>query len=302
MSEMGDWIDQLHMRIPEGPGMKVPLPPGTDTGTLRVPDPAPADPLAEPPPVVPPPAAPGPTLDPKLRMWLLAQQSGSTALTDEMYDYYKGDDILRQVQQFDPNARWVPTALGGGESGNYGVGHRLEFEGGLLPKVGGPGGGKTIFDSGLVPVYDDSQLHNGSMVYNDPYYGPLTPMQNVKKQGNILETALPFIGAAISLGGPALAGSLAAAGIGAGAATGAVTGSGVAAGAGASPWWSSWLGKAPSIARGIGSATHDYGGGEWAPPIGGTPKTTTTPAPTGDSSLVANNFADDPYGFSRRGF
>lgn len=293
MSAMGEWLNGLHMRIPEGEE-RIPIPavdlPG---GVTRTPDvPSALDPTTS------APVAPASGVSPALQAWLISNRSGHNVLTDEMYDYYNGDEILRQIQQFDPNARWVASALGGGEGGISGTGRRLDFDVTKLPAVGGPGGGQSIFDSGLVPMLEGADFFHGDMMYDDPYYGRLTPVQNVKKQGNTLETMAPYIAAAISLGGPALAGALLAGGIGAGVATGAVTGSGVAAAAGGSPWWATALSKAPTIAK--ATSTHDYSGGSWAPPVGGSaPKTGPS---SNESSLVANDFADDPYGFSRRGF
>jgi hypothetical protein len=45
-----------------------------------------------------------------------------------MYDYYHGDDLLKAVKQYDPNAKWTTTTLGGGEGGEGGTGKRLDYD------------------------------------------------------------------------------------------------------------------------------------------------------------------------------
>lgn len=271
--------------------------PETSAGTpapVPTPDPGTTTPTtpAAPDPMLPPePAAPA--LAPGLRDWLLQHASGNNVLDQAAYDYFHGDDILRQIQQFDPNARWTPTEIGGGEAGTQGQGLRLDFDVTKLPGVGGPGGGKSIFDAGLVPVYDSNQsLRNADMVYDDPYYGRLTPVQNVNKpKGNPwLEYGGPI---AVSLVAPYAAAGLAAAGYGGAAGlTAAATGSGLAAGA-ASPWWATTAAKSlPAIGKTIGGPPSTQ---TWTPPnVGSLPKPTNN-----DSSLVATQFADDPYGFSK---
>lgn len=309
MPDMAGWFGQLERRfqIPEQE-RGIPLDGGgRDFSTPTAP--VTPDPAA--PPVSPPTTntSPDSTLSPALRDWLLQYASGHNVLTDEMYNYFRGDDILQQVLKFDPNARWTETDISGGEGGGQGRGRRLDFDPRTLPAVGGPGLNNSIFDTGFVPVYDNSNLHHPGMTYDDPYYGRLTPYANVVQEKTPWwVTAAPI---AVSLLAPYAAGALAAGGIGAGVATGAVTGSGVAAGAAGTPWWASALGKAPMAAKAASSywGTPDVvrptPGNAITPPtydptaFGQTGNTPTKPS-SNDSSLVATAFADDPYGFSNR--
>jgi hypothetical protein len=251
-------------------------------------------------------------------MWLQQQVSGHNVLTPEMYDYFGGDDLLAQLQKFDPAARWSLVDIGGGEAGSSGQGLRLDYDPAKLPAVGGPGGGRSIFDAGLVPVYDNSNLHNPAMVYEDPYYGRLTIAANVVKEKQPWwVTAAPLVVAGLATAGAAVP-ALAAGGVAGG--TAGVTGgaAGLAAGniaaGGASTWWSQLLAKAPSIAKAVTPATST----PWTPP-----ETPAAPAAgnalgipseytaagynsagsakkpgSNESALVATQFADDPYRFS----
>jgi hypothetical protein len=160
-------------------------------------------------------------------------------------------------------------------------------------------------------------LKNPNMVFHDDLYGDVTHSGNVLFKPSNFEKSLPYIAALISMGAPLAAGALAAGGVGLGAAgaTSAVTGgaAGLGAGsipgalgagtfAGTAPWW---VKPAVRAAPGLLNTTHNYAGDVWAPPIGGSaPKTGAPPIRTAsnESSLVANDFADDPYGFGRRGF
>jgi hypothetical protein len=269
-------------------------------------------------------------MNPSLRNFLLQYVSGYNVLPQEMYDLYGGDEILRQLQQYDPSAKWVPTATYGGEGGDGPMGYRLEFDPRALPAVDGPGGGKNFFETGLAPVHDGEDMYRGEMVYEDPIYGTLTPRQNIKKAADPWWTyAAPL---AVGVLAPWAAGGLAAAGVGGTAGlTGAVTGSGVAAAAGGSPWWAQALRGLPNYARQIDTGTFnpataainvgasylgvppeytmagnlaanavtawrpkDYGGSMGGDSNGGSQKKVSS----NESQLVANNFADDPYRFS----
>jgi hypothetical protein len=305
MSEMGDWVSALHDRLATVPDPGVPVPGPVETA-----------PVTEPTPGVTVPDAPvaGDALPPTLRDWLLQQHGGANVLNDAQYDYFKGDEVLRQIQQFDPNARWTTTDIGGGEGGGVGRGRRLDFDVTKLPGVGGPGRGASIYDTGFVPVYDDSKLHNSNMVYNDALYGNLTPYRNVDKGPTpFLEKYGPLIAAAIAMGGPAAAAALAAGGIGAGAGAaslgagaGAWGGAALADGAAAAPWWATSAVKAiPTLGKNVGALTApNYATGPVAKaPVqynpdaynsGGSPAKPNN----NDSSLVATQFAADPYGFS----
>ena len=263
-----------------------------------------------------------------LRNWLLMDRSGLGTLSPEMYAAYGGDDILAQMQKYDPNARWVPTAMNeaGNEAGTpSGVtGFRLDFDPNKLPAVGGPGGGKSLYETGLVPVYDNSELYNPAMVYDDPYYGRMTVARNVVKGREPWWTyAAPI---AVSLLAPYAGAALAGAGIGAAGGTAAVTGAAAGLGAGniamggPTSWWSTLLKKTPNVARQVGEGNFNptalaastaanafglpSGVGEaataawntWNPRnYGSSPGGTAKKPDSNDSQLVATQFADDPY-------
>lgn len=348
MPGMGDWLNELSTRIA--------LPTGERGFTYNDPPPVPAvppvapvtPPLAGAPPIVETPAptpetpAPAPEtptstptstagtdpVSPVLRSWLQQYHSGYNVLPPEMFNMFNGDAILREIQKFDPNARWTQTAQYGGEGGDGPMGYRLDYDVTKLPTVGGPGGGRSIFETGYVPVQDGATLLHPEMTYDDPYYGKITPAQNVKKASDPWWTyAAPI---AVGMVAPWAAGALAASGIGGAAGlTAGVTGSGLTSGA--SSWWSNLLAKAPSTAKQLASGT--FNPGAFAAGVGanalGIPSELSQPAisagsallarpkfagydpgaynsagsakkpGSGDSQLVANDFAADPYGFSK---
>ena len=328
MSEMGDWFAQLGSQgaftIPEQGGGVMPRvpapPPAEDTTRTQPAPPTPTAPdqtrtpdaAAPPPPEAGPPAAP---ISAPLRMYLLQQLSGHNIMTPEMYQLYGGDEILQQVQKFDPNARWTATEMGGGEGATSTPGMRLDFDPRLIPALQTPASAPQNLT--WRPVYDNESLRVQEMQYNDPLYGAMTPLQNkYKAQDPWWTYAAPI---AISAFAPMAAGALAAGGIGAGAAgagytTAAVTGSGLAANAAqqfaASPWWAKALatkgiplagkigsgltqGAAPPITPPVHTSTGDYNPMAYN-------RAGSSPAPnSSDSSLVATQFADDPYGMSR---
>lgn len=293
---------------PETPGMRDTTPPVTPPET---PAPAPAPAPAPTPAPAPSPATPdgaAPAMSAPLRDWLIQQRSGHNVLTPEMYQYFGGDAILQQLQKFDPNAQWSLVDISGGEGGGQGQGLRLDFDYTKLPTVGGPGGGRGFYDTGLVPAWG-GELRNSALVYNDPNYGPLTLPQNIKKQkdpGWVKWAPLVVAGAAtLGAGLPALAATAGAAELGAGAAaevgsaaagayggTGAVTGgvAGLSAGniaaQGAGSWWTSLLQKAPGLANQAGQMYPD--------PYGATPPparpAASTPPPAPASALDTGQF------------
>lgn len=314
MSEMGDWINQLASSgMFTRPGNEITAPVPDQPGDLVRPTLAPEPTTAAP---TPPSDTPADTtnpndttaISPSLRSWLLQQKSGYNVLTPEMYNYFGGDEILKQLQQFDPNARWTVSDIGGNEGGPSGQGLRLDFDPSKLPGVGGPGAGRSIYDTGFVPVYDNSNLHNADMTYDDPYFGRLTPYKNVvKPKADWWEYAAPL---AVGLLAPYAAAGLAGAGIGGTAGlTSSVTGSGVAAGAGGTPWWAKPViqtipkagtisqmfqgaPSAPTAPAPVHPATGDYNPAAYN-------STGNVSNPSTDSQLVATQFADDPYGLSR---
>lgn len=281
-------------------------------------------------PVVAPPVTPtapaADTLKPALRTWLLQQVSGQNVLTPEMYQHLNGDDILAQVQKFDPSARWTLVDISGGEGGSAGQGLRLDFDPAKMPAVAGPGGGRSIYETGLVPVYDDSKLHNPNMIYDDPYYGRLTVAANVvKPKQDWWVTAAPLVIAGLATAGAGIPALAAGGGIAAEGGTAAVTGAAagldaanIAAG-GAGSWWSQLLQKSPSLLNQTPNGPFTPAPTPYTPPAApatvaapnalGIPTEYTAAAfgggngspkkvGTNDSSLVATQFADDPYRFS----
>ncbi len=253
-----------------------------------------------------PAAAPAPAMAP-LQMLLNQLTSGHNVLTPEMYSYFGGDDIMKQLQAYDPNAHWESAELSGGEGGSSGTGMRLVFDNTKLPPVSAPGG------EGVTWVPANRELHNSALVYNDPVYGPLTIPQNIVKQKDPWwVTVAPLVVAGAATAGAAIP-ALAAGGVAGG--TAAVTGGAaglaaenIAMGAAGSPWWTEILKRAPQLAR------------PFIPPTASTPTPPTPPsAPavpdqfnaaafnqsgsaakpnSNESSLVATQFADDPYRFS----
>lgn len=333
MSEMGDWFAQLGSQgaftIPEQGGGVRPIqapPPGEDTTRTQPTQPTPTAPDQTRTPdaaAPPPPEAGAPAISAPLRIYLMQQLSGHNVMSPEMYNFYGGDEILRQVQKYDPNARWTASEIGGGEGGSMGSGMRLDFDPRLIPNLQTPAGAPE----GITwrPVYDNEGLRVQEMQYNDPLYGPMTPLQNkYKTQDPWWTYAAPLaIGALAPMAAPAFFGALGAGAAGAGftsAVTGAAAGLGagsipgvLGAGtfAGASPWWATQGVKSvPNIGR-IGSGLMAGGAGGSATP-GPVHSSTGDYNPmaynnagsvakpnTNDSSLVATQFADDPYGMSR---
>ena len=66
-----------------------------------------------------------------LEMFLRAVTSGNTTFTPEMYQHFGGDDILKNLQKYDPSATWTSVASGG-EGQPEGM--RLDFDVTKLPK------------------------------------------------------------------------------------------------------------------------------------------------------------------------
>lgn len=304
MTGMGNWLNNIPVTTPETPN---------ERGRTPL---APPETPAAPPPEATTPEAPTPPVDAPevlpadLRAWLMQYYSGYNVLPQEMYDLYGGDDVLAQLQKFDPNARWTQTAQYGGEGGEGPMGYRLDFDPSKLPTVGGPGGDRTIFETGFRPVFDNDVLRNAEMVYDDPYYGRVTPYQNVQQERDPWWTIAAPI--AVSLLAPYAGAALAGAGIGGSAGlTAAATGSGLSAASSSAPWWTQIVKRAPQIAEGVSGIM----GAQSAPKVN--PNYTTPPMfpdydPTkfnnagsaskphsNEASLVANDFAPDPYGFSK---
>lgn len=347
MSDMAAWINELGNRIATGrPVMTAPVETSTPTPTSNVErtrETSGGEPPVTTPPITttsppaatePPPAAGTPTspVSADLRGWLNNFIWSNGELNDDLFAAHS-DQILTEVRKFDPNARWVMKTAGGpaGESGYMqSPTYALDFDRAKLPTVGGPGGGRTIFDTGFVPVYEDSKLFNPELVYEDPYYGKLTVQGNVKKEKDPWWVyAAPL---AVSLVAPWAAGLAAGAGVGGAAGlTAAATGSGLSAAQGAAPWWANALRGAPNVAKQVASGNfnpYGFAAGLGADALG-IPASLSRPAITvgsellnrprndgynpqnynntgsapksgsNESALVANDFATDPYGFSK---
>lgn len=294
-----------------------------------------APPPGETPPVSAPPPAAGleprrtPSafaegLEPSLRQLLIQQRSGYNLLSDEQLQTWGGAQILDNVRQFDPNANWTYVPGGSNEGGDIAGGWRLDFDPSAIPAAGA---GTNHPELNFVPIDENTRLTNGAMVYDDPYYGRVTPYHNVQKERDPWwVTAAPI---AVSLVAPWAAGVAAGAGIGtaglastvtsgayAGGAAGASGATQLAAGGG--DWWTRLIGKAPQVGRAIDGAVSAPkpvapAPRPPAPAVTTAPKaqssgynpanfnnmgTAAKPSTSNESSLVATQFADDPYGNS----
>jgi hypothetical protein len=171
-----------------------------------------------------------------LDIFLRNYRSGHVALTPEMYQHFGGDELLKSLQQFDPNAKWTDTEIGGGEGGSQGMGKRLDFDVTKMPNSKTPGG-KDISWSEIAPSnFGSDGLKNPDFKWDDENYGEVTDSRNIKREVSGIEKYAPLIAAAIAMGGPMAGGLLAGAGIGGGAGfTSAVTGGAAGLGAGSVP-------------------------------------------------------------------
>lgn len=276
-------------------------------------------------------------MSPSLQEFLRYYQSGQSALTPEMYQHFGGDALLQAVRGYDPNATWVDDMVGGGgEGGGAGTAaRRLNFDITRMPQSGS---GIDLLN--MRNVLDGTDLRNPNYVYNDPIYGRITHGANINHKVEGLERAMPYLAALISMGAPIGAAALAAGGVGlAGAgATSMVTGGAAGLGAanipgaaaaaaggaapGASGWWGRAAGNLPRTAgpalSGAPSRPLPPRPGPRSAPTGRTPPMfpdtygfdpnaynsagSAARPKNNESSMVATQFADDPYGFSNRGF
>jgi hypothetical protein len=158
-----------------------------------------------------------------LETFLRMYHSGQGTLSPEMFQHFGGEDLLKQVQQFDPSAQWSDADMGGGEGGSQGMGKRLDFD---ITKMPTPKHSDVL---NLRPAnYGSKGLHNDKYQWADENYGQVTESKNIKREVSGIEKYAPLIAAAISMGGPALGAALAGAGIGGAAGlTAGVTGSGL---------------------------------------------------------------------------
>ena len=165
--------------------------------------------------------------------------SGHNVLSPEMYAHFGGDDILAELQKYDPNAKFSDVQYGGQDSTE--MGKRLDVDLTKLPttKAG------AVYE--INPRNLTDKVRSEGAVYDDPVYGKVTASTNSIKASDPLWTKLaPLL---VSMGGPAMAGALAGMGIGAAGLTGAVTGSGLSGAATKIPGWlAGQMTKLPSYA------------------------------------------------------
>lgn len=192
---------------------------------------------------------------PKLHNFLALYNSGMmNNLDDDMYKAYGGDDIIKSLKEFDPDAHWEYTAPGMGNEGSGGPSdkgsYRLQFDISKLPKPKG----MDTYEARNTEL--TGGMYNPAMKYDDENYGSITHSKNVKKPKDPLWTKLaPMVPGMLA---PWAAGYLATMGIGGAGLTGAATGSGLGAGA------SGALGKAissgvkalPGIAGGVSQGNY----------------------------------------------
>jgi hypothetical protein len=282
-----------------------------------------------------PPWAGDPNIPAPLANFLLQYASGHSQLPQEIYDLYGGDEILTNLQKFDPNASWSYSDVGGGEGATSQMGYKLNFDETKLPPFAGPGWQSPV-------SLNQDRLRNGEMRYYDPNYGWVTDPRNVYHKSEGIEKWAPAIGAAISMGAPlafpAAFGALGAAAVPAGFTSG-VTGAAAGLGAGNIPGSFASLGGPASATQAARPSTYTSGvrtvgglGSSLRPPTAPAPRPPVPPkmgmtrppipknqtmadpygydftkfnaggstsrANNNDSKLVATQFADDPYRFS----
>lgn len=194
-----------------------------------------------------------------LETFLHQYRSGHTSLTPELYQLYGGDDLLKAIQQYDPGAHWTDTMTGGGEGGEGTASKRLDFDLTKMPTSKMPNGVERAFHELAPSNMTTAGLKNSEYHWGDDLYGDVTDARNVKHKSEGIEKFAPLIAAAISFGGPALAGALAGAGIGGAGLTSAATGSGLTGlnSFNLPNWLTQTLGKAPTYGRQLSQGTFD---------------------------------------------
>lgn len=158
-------------------------------------------------------------------------QSGYGTLSPEMYQHFGGDDILTQVQKFDPNAHW--TDDDGGK--------RLDYDPSKLPKANG------LEAYTLKPGNWGEKGTARGAAFDDANYGNVIDSKYVNMKNDPLWTKIaPLL---VSIAAPAAGAALAGMGIGGTAGlTAAATGSGLGGGSSLPSWLTSQLAKAPTYA------------------------------------------------------
>lgn len=179
-----------------------------------------------------------------LEMFLHAMHGGGT-LGQEAWDRLGGEQIIKELQKYDPEAKVTETTIGGGGDNPSGEkGYRIDVDLTKLPKSKL---GLAGFD--LIPTYDNSRLRNPSAVEEDPLYGKVTNSANQLKAPDAPWTKFaPLIVTALApMAGAAMAG----AGLGGAGLTASVTGSGLGGSSSIPGWLAQALKGAPSTARSI---------------------------------------------------
>lgn len=201
---------------------------------------------------------------------------GDLPITQEQYDHFGGDDILKAVQKYNPEAKWVDADIGGGEAGEYSKGKKLVFGGDGLIHLPTSQSGLDL--TNMRPSnFGSAGLHNPDAVYQDENFGSITDAKNLKRKNEGIEKYAPYIAAAISMlapvAAPALFGALGAGTVAAGATSAATAGAaGLAAGstpgalgagtftAANAPGWASQAAKqATGLVRSTGSQASSGG-------------------------------------------
>lgn len=180
-----------------------------------------------------------PDMPAPLETFLHLVTSGHNVLTPEMYQHFGGDAILKELQKYDPNARFTETLMG---SEGSDTGMRLDFDATLLPKSER---GMAGFD--LNPSNLHENLRTNRPAGDDDVYGSVRNSSEFAPDQEALWTKLaPLV---VSMGAPLAAGALAGAGIGAAGMTAGVTGSGLGGASSIPSWAAKLIGQAPSLAK-----------------------------------------------------
>lgn len=160
-------------------------------------------------------------------------QSGYSTLTPEMYSYFNGDDILTQLQKFDPTAHWTDDEGG----------KRLDYDPSKLPKANG------LEAYTLKPGNWGEKGTARQAAFDDANYGNVIDSKYVNMKNDPLWTKLaPLL---VSVAAPMAGGALAGMGIGGAGMTAAATGSGLTGASNLPAWLTSQIAKAPQYARGL---------------------------------------------------
>lgn len=166
-------------------------------------------------------------------------QSGYGTLSPEMYAHFGGDDILAQVQKYDPSARWTDDEGG----------KRLDYDPSKLPKANG------LEAYTLKPGNWGEKGTARGAAFDDANYGNVIDSKYVNMKNDPIWVKLaPLL---VSLAAPAAGSALAGMGLGGAGMTAAATGSGLTGASSLPSWVTNLIGKAPNIARSAASGSFD---------------------------------------------